>query len=193
MSSWAALKARAGALSPRMSNVPEDERNGDDERKPLKFAGQDGPETGGGCLPEWARRSRAVPIYHRHLISIAANSCIHCCASGHGHPPDVEAAAAASSAEKRLCGLPVPVLAGLAYCTASASMVLLNKFALSSFDFRSITMLLLFQCIFCVVAVFATSLLGLIKLEVRSPCTLPFVICQVPLRGVTTVHVMMLD
>ena len=65
-----------------------------------------------------------------------------------------------------MCGLPAPVLAGIAYCTASASMVLLNKFALSSFDFRSITMLLLFQCVFCVVAVYTSSLLGIIKLEV---------------------------
>jgi GDP-mannose transporter len=67
-----------------------------------------------------------------------------------------------------MCGLPAPVLAGIAYCTASASMVLLNKFALSSFDFRSITMLLLFQCVFCVVAVYTSSLLGIIKLEVSN-------------------------
>jgi GDP-mannose transporter len=69
-----------------------------------------------------------------------------------------------------MCGLPAPVLAGIAYCTASASMVLLNKFALSSFDFRSITMLLLFQCVFCVVAVYTSSLLGIIKLEVGDVC-----------------------
>lgn len=84
----------------------------------------------------------------------------------HGHALDVELGKAVGAPERRLCGLPLPVLAGVAYCTASASMVLLNKFALSSFDFHSITMLLLFQCIFCVVAVYLTSVMGLIKLEV---------------------------
>ncbi len=46
-------------------------------------------------------------------------------------------------------------------------MILLNKLALSSFDFHSVTMLLLFQCTFCVSAVKVTELLGLIELEVR--------------------------
>ena len=59
------------------------------------------------------------------------------------------------------------VFSGLAYCTASASMVLLNKLALSNFDFHSLTMLLIFQCTFCVVAVQLTALMGLIQLEVR--------------------------
>ena len=59
------------------------------------------------------------------------------------------------------------VLPGAAYCVASASMILLNKLALSSFDFHSVTMLLLFQCTFCVTAVRTTAALGFIELEVR--------------------------
>ena len=59
------------------------------------------------------------------------------------------------------------ILPGAAYCVASASMILLNKLALSSFDFHSVTMLLLFQCTFCVSAVKVTELLGLVELEVR--------------------------
>ena len=58
------------------------------------------------------------------------------------------------------------VLPGAAYCVASASMILLNKLALSSFDFHSVTMLLLFQCTFCVTAVKATEMAGFIELEV---------------------------
>ena len=46
MSSWAALKARAGALAPSMSKAGEDERNGDDERKPLNLHIEGGSETG---------------------------------------------------------------------------------------------------------------------------------------------------
>ena len=46
-------------------------------------------------------------------------------------------------------------------------MILLNKLALSSFDFHSVTMLLLFQCTFCVTAVRTTAALGFIELEVR--------------------------
>ena len=59
------------------------------------------------------------------------------------------------------------VLPGLAYCSASASMILLNKLALSKFDFHSLTMLLIFQCAFCVLAVKITAMAGLIHLEVR--------------------------
>jgi hypothetical protein len=68
--------------------------------------------------------------------------------------------------EQQLLGRPAPVAAGLAYCTSSAGMVLLNKLALSNFAFRSITMLLLFQCVFSAVAVWISAQLGLIKIEV---------------------------
>ena len=43
-------------------------------------------------------------------------------------------------------------------------MVLLNKLALSNFDFHSLTMLLIFQCSFCVVAVQMTAVAGFITL-----------------------------
>lgn len=44
-------------------------------------------------------------------------------------------------------------LAGIAYCSASVTMVLVNKLALSSFGFACPTALLWFQCLFCVVLV----------------------------------------
>jgi hypothetical protein len=74
----------------------------------------------------------------------------------------------ASNPHETMCGLPVQLCAGLAYCASSAGMVLLNKFALSAFGFNSITSLLIFQCLFCVVAVRTTAALGLITLEVIS-------------------------
>jgi len=64
-----------------------------------------------------------------------------------------------------VCGLPMQFFAGLSYCTSSVGMVLLNKLALSGFDFHSITSLLIFQCVFCVVAVRMCAALGLITLE----------------------------
>jgi hypothetical protein len=48
-------------------------------------------------------------------------------------------------------------------------MILLNKLALSRFDFHLLTMLLIFQCTFCVLAVKATAMAGFIQLEVRLP------------------------
>lgn len=78
---------------------------------------------------------------------------------------DMESDSAPDLDSERMCGLPVQFCAGLAYCGSSASMVLLNKFALSAFDFHSITSLLIFQCLFCVVAVRTTAALGMITLE----------------------------
>lgn len=60
------------------------------------------------------------------------------------------------------------VVPGLAYCSASASMILLNKLALSKYDFHLLTMLLIFQCTVCVLAVKATAMAGIIHLEVCS-------------------------
>ena len=45
-------------------------------------------------------------------------------------------------------------------------MILLNKLALSRYDFHLLTMLLIFQCTFCVLAVKATAMAGIIQLEV---------------------------
>lgn len=73
--------------------------------------------------------------------------------------------------QQTICGMPVQFFAGLSYCASSAGMVLLNKFALSGFDFHSITSLLIFQCTFCVIAVHMCAALGLITLEVGQICT----------------------
>ncbi len=45
------------------------------------------------------------------------------------------------------------LIAGVAYCTASVSMVLLNKTALSQYPLQSPTMLLAVQCMLCVLLV----------------------------------------
>ncbi|EIE26589.1 GDP-mannose transporter, golgi apparatus [Coccomyxa subellipsoidea C-169] len=65
----------------------------------------------------------------------------------------------------QICGLPVQLVAGGAYCVASASMVLLNKAALSSFDFHGPTALLFFQCLVCCILVKVCSALNFIRLE----------------------------
>jgi hypothetical protein len=46
-----------------------------------------------------------------------------------------------------------PLLAGLAYCSVSAAMMLLNKHALSSFNFSCPNSLILAQCLASVVIV----------------------------------------
>ena len=66
---------------------------------------------------------------------------------------------------RRILGLPVHIVSGSAYCVASASMVLLNKAALSSFDFNSKTSLLFFQCLVCVILVKLADLFGFVSLE----------------------------
>ncbi len=76
-----------------------------------------------------------------------------------------EAKPVAAADSRRVLGLPVHVVSGAAYCVASASMVLLNKAALSSFDFNSTTSLLFFQCLVCVILVKLADLLGLVTLE----------------------------
>lgn len=58
-----------------------------------------------------------------------------------------------------------PVVAGVAYCCVSAAMVLLNKFALSGFDFSCPNTLLLLQCSTAVVFVKLAEILGFWKLE----------------------------
>ena len=71
----------------------------------------------------------------------------------------------AAADARRVLGLPVHIVSGAAYCVASASMVLLNKAALSSFDFNSTTSLLFFQCLVCVILVKTADLFGLVTLE----------------------------
>lgn len=94
--------------------------------------------------------------------------------------------------QKFILGLPRSVFAGAAYCIASMSMVgkcasnlrmpakpdllssplvifflqvLLNKMALSSFQFTSANALLFFQCFLCVVLVRISQLMGFVTLE----------------------------
>ncbi|MEW5320423.1 MAG: hypothetical protein WDW38_011498 [Sanguina aurantia] len=57
------------------------------------------------------------------------------------------------------------MLSGCLYCLCSASLILLNKHALSSFGFRCPTLLLAFHCFLAVMLVSASSALGLITLE----------------------------
>lgn len=66
---------------------------------------------------------------------------------------------------RRIAGLPVHIVSGAAYCVASASMVLLNKAALSSFDFESTNSLLFFQCLVCVILVKTFDLFKLVTIE----------------------------
>ncbi len=55
------------------------------------------------------------------------------------------------------------IVAGAAYCAASVTMVLVNKLALSSFNFTSPTGLLWFQCFVCVVLVWVCEGLQFIR------------------------------
>lgn len=66
---------------------------------------------------------------------------------------------------RKILGVPVSVFAGGSYCMASMSMVLLNKVALSSFNFKSANALLFFQCALAVVLVHTCKLAGLVKIE----------------------------
>lgn len=70
---------------------------------------------------------------------------------------------------KRICGVPAGVFAGASYCCASMSMVLLNKMALSSFNFSSANALLTFQCLVCVFLVKVCEHLGYVKVEPFNP------------------------
>lgn len=63
------------------------------------------------------------------------------------------------------CGLPSVLVAGLCYCCASGSMVLLNKHALASFGFTAPSALLCFQCSLAAILVKLCELFGLVKLQ----------------------------
>ncbi|PSC75907.1 GDP-mannose transporter GONST1-like [Micractinium conductrix] len=78
---------------------------------------------------------------------------------------DVDAAKKA----RHIAGVPAAILAGLCYVIASIAMILLNKTALSSFNFESINSLLFFQCALSVVLVQMCNALGLIDVEPLNP------------------------
>ena len=69
----------------------------------------------------------------------------------------------------KILGLHVSVFSGAAYCLCSLLMVLLNKSALSSFQFNSANALLFFQCTLSVVLVKTSEAFGLVKLEPYNP------------------------
>ncbi|KAK9950109.1 hypothetical protein M0R45_005611 [Rubus argutus] len=57
------------------------------------------------------------------------------------------------------------LLSGLAYCISSCSMILVNKFVLSSYDFNAGISLMLYQNLISVIIVSILSLLGIISTE----------------------------
>lgn len=57
------------------------------------------------------------------------------------------------------------IASGIAYCVCSASLILLNKYALSSFGFQCPTLLLVFHCSLAVLLVWITEALGYITVE----------------------------
>jgi GDP-mannose transporter len=61
------------------------------------------------------------------------------------------------------------LVAGICYCAASGSMVLLNKHALASFGFGAPTALLCFQCALAAAMVKVCELLGFVKLQPLKP------------------------
>ncbi len=84
--------------------------------------------------------------------------------SGMKAPPSP---AAAPLAANTTMGIPTVLFAGLCYCMASGSMVLLNKHALNvkSFGFTAPNALLCFQCSLAVIMIKACEMAGLVKLQ----------------------------
>ncbi|KAG2446095.1 hypothetical protein HXX76_000695 [Chlamydomonas incerta] len=74
-----------------------------------------------------------------------------------------------SAMGKHIFGLPSVLVAGLCYCAASGSMVLLNKHALASFGFGAPTALLCFQCALAAILVKLCELVGFVKLQPLKP------------------------
>jgi len=66
-----------------------------------------------------------------------------------------------------IAGVPTVLVAGMCYCAASGSMVLLNKHALNpkSFGFTAPNALLAFQCLLAVALVKTCELLGYVRLQ----------------------------
>lgn len=73
------------------------------------------------------------------------------------------------------------LVAGACYCAASATMVLMNKYVLTGFDFHFTNSLLLSQTLMSVLLVCACSLVGIVKLE---PLTLPITKLWLPANAI---------
>ena len=98
------------------------------------------------------------------------------------HTAPLPANGESDSLQKPASKLQSPLVAGAAYCSVSAAMVLLNKYALSGFDFNCPNMLLLAQCVTSVVIVKGAELLGIWKVEplrwdIVKVCTLACTMC----------------
>lgn len=65
----------------------------------------------------------------------------------------------------KFCGLSPTVFSGMTYCLVSASMVLLNKLALSSFHFTAPISLLVCQCCASVIFIKGMAAAGMCKVE----------------------------
>ncbi|KXZ49837.1 hypothetical protein GPECTOR_19g288 [Gonium pectorale] len=72
---------------------------------------------------------------------------------------------ATAAAPSKHLGLPSVLVAGIAYCCASGSMVLLNKHALASFGFSAPSALLCFQCALAALLVKLCEVFGWVKLQ----------------------------
>lgn len=83
---------------------------------------------------------------------------------------DAAKESAAKHANRTILGIPLVIIAGICYCTASGCLILLNKHALASFGFRSPNALLVFQCLVAAVLVKVCEMLGYVsKLQPLSP------------------------
>lgn len=85
----------------------------------------------------------------------------------HAHAPPAASPAPGGARGAHTFGLPTVLVAGLSYCVASGSMVLLNKHALNpkSFGFTAPNALLAFQCALAAALVKACELAGLVRLQ----------------------------
>lgn len=81
--------------------------------------------------------------------------------------PDSHSHSKSAARAPTIMGIPTVLFAGLCYCAASGSMVLLNKHALNpkSFGFTAPNALLCFQCALAALLVKICELAGLVKLQ----------------------------
>ncbi|EFN57445.1 hypothetical protein CHLNCDRAFT_20838 [Chlorella variabilis] len=85
---------------------------------------------------------------------------------GTSQPAEVESSPLLSpGGQPHGLGLNRAVYTSAGYCTSSTALILLNKVALSSFQFKSANALLFSQCLLSVMAVRICSMAGIVKLE----------------------------
>jgi hypothetical protein len=132
----------------------------DDERGPLlPTAGPDAarsPGHGPKTSPGAGKMRTSSTLSNTKLISYNDEA---------SEDKRADAAPGVPAHRHRVMGLPAEAVAGVSFCTASTSMILLNKAALSSYHFTSPTCLLLFQCLVTLLLVLAWQGLGYTKLQ----------------------------